>query len=350
MADADCVGCRPTGRPAARLVTEPAVRRGRRTTRCTSGRPSPSPARCARADAARPELRQQGRPAVGARCPSGCGPRWRAGQPGATRTGRPARDPRPERDAVAGEDAPAHPGDEDRGCGRRGRRRGRAADRRGPRAGPGAGRGRDDARATPARLQLAVRARGARAAAGAPRSSRPARASAASAPAPRPRAPRAGTAGSEPDDGRVGAAAGHRAGAAAARPRRAIDGSHELATTTAGEFVVLLVELAAGAEQTALHHRPGHPQPRADLLVGAALELAQHEQLLMLRRQSVERTAKIVELLATGQHGIEWRRVDDPAAAAAARARRPRASPPGCGAGGGARRCWRCGRSRTPRA
>ena len=81
------------------------------------------------------------------------------------------------------------------------------------------------------------------------------------------------------------------------------DGLDLLAAASAGKLLILLAQLAAGTEEAALDHRLRHPEALADLVVGAALELAHHQQLVMAVRQSTESAAEVIELLLAFDRG-----------------------------------------------
>ena len=134
--------------------------------------------------------------------------------------------------------------------------------------------------------------------------------------------------------------------------RQASDhGADELAAAAGVELGVLVLELAAGAEQRALHGRRRELHLLADLAVGEALELAHHDDPVVGVRQLVERAAEVVEALAC-------RAPRSPARAGAPRARprtarsrpRCRSRPRRCGRCAGTGRSPRCGRSRRSTA
>src|SRR3712207_3191604 len=60
---------------------------------------------------------------------------------------------------------------------------------------------------------------------------------------------------------------------------------------------VLLLEPPACPEEGALDRRAGHAHLRRDLAVGEALELAQHEDAVMVLRELGEGAAQVVEAL-----------------------------------------------------
>jgi len=75
------------------------------------------------------------------------------------------------------------------------------------------------------------------------------------------------------------------------------DRLHARAARARGELVVLLLEPAARPEQRALDRRPAEAHALADLAVREALELAQHEDLVMGVRQPAECAAQVVQPL-----------------------------------------------------
>ena len=79
--------------------------------------------------------------------------------------------------------------------------------------------------------------------------------------------------------------------AQADRPARRVgdDRLHALAALAGDELLVLLAEALARAEERRLDRRAAHAQAIADLGVGAALELAHHEDLVMGLAQPGER-------------------------------------------------------------
>jgi hypothetical protein len=72
---------------------------------------------------------------------------------------------------------------------------------------------------------------------------------------------------------------------------------YALAAPSAAKLVVFGGEAAAGAEEGALHGRPAHAHALADLPVGQSLQLAQHEDPVVRRRETAEGAAQIAELL-----------------------------------------------------
>ena len=219
-----------------------------------------------------------------------------------------------------------------------------------PAARPGAIR-RARVRCGRARRRPTASARAAAGTAAVPRSSP--RCSAAG-PATRRRRPGvrpSGTAGSARDGAPAGAAHEPRASRAdCARPvcDRDLD---LLAAATAGELLVFLSQLAPSPEQRALDHRARHPGPAADLLVGETLELAHHEQLVVVLGQAAERAAQILEaLLAARARRAESRRSRGAPAGHRSARRRRRAIPHGFAGCDGTRRCRRSWRSRRSTA
>ena len=155
---------------------------------------------------------------------------------------------------------------------------------------------------------------------------------------------------------------GEMAGEAAtvAKPERgrraqppALDGGLDLlAALATGELLVLLAELSTRPEQAALDHLAGHVQARADLVVGQALELTHHQQLVMARGQAAEGAAQVIQpLLALDGgrrrgHGRERGVLADPPRTR----RRTPAAPRARGCRGETRRCTRSWRSRRATA
>ena len=122
----------------------------------------------------------------------------------------------------------------------------------------------------------------------------------------RRRAPGGGTAGSARGGGRGGACRARRGGRSAAVTMIAWMRWQRCA---GDEVVVLLGQPPAGAEERGLDGRAAHAHALADLAVGQALELAQHEDLVVGLRQAAERAAQVVELLLGGDRGVGQRPV-----------------------------------------
>jgi hypothetical protein len=84
-----------------------------------------------------------------------------------------------------------------------------------------------------------------------------------------------------------------------------------LAAPPADELVVLLAQLPAGPEQRALHDRAGHAELLPDLGVGQALELAHHDDLVVILGEPVEGTLKVLDGLLAVDRDIRRRRGRD---------------------------------------
>ena len=125
-----------------------------------------------------------------------------------------------------------------------------------------------------------------------------------------------------------------------------------LAALAAGQLLVLLAELATRAEQAALDHLAGHVEALADLVVGHALELAHHQQLVMGRREAAEGAAEVIEPLLALDRGRRGRDATTPTTSGGRprTRRRPPAAPRARGCRGGTRRCTRSWRSRRSTA
>ena len=124
------------------------------------------------------------------------------------------------------------------------------------------------------------------------------------------------------------------------------------AARAADELLVLLGQAPARAEQRRLDRRARHPQPRADLAIGQALELAHDEDLVMGLRSGRRTRRGGCRARASGRR----RRRASGRCSRAARGRsgpgprRRRRRPPRSAARAGTGRCTRSWRSRRSRA
>jgi hypothetical protein len=80
-----------------------------------------------------------------------------------------------------------------------------------------------------------------------------------------------------------------------------------LTAAAAGDLIVLGAQPSSGTEERALHHRPRHPHPPADLGVRQTFQLAEDDDLVVALAQPSESSAQVVQLLAALEGGM-WRR------------------------------------------
>jgi len=95
------------------------------------------------------------------------------------------------------------------------------------------------------------------------------------------------------------------------RPAGVDHGMDLLAALAARDLFVLLAEAPTRPEERALDDRSAHPHPAPDLGVRQPLQLAKHEDLVVVVRQPAECAAQIVQLLAALERSVWGRAARD---------------------------------------